>query len=164
MKLNIGCGNKAMEGYINIDKFKGVGVDKVVNIEEGLPFEDNTFEEIYSSACLEHIRPDKWSFVLEEIYRVAKPNCILKLILPFDNMITRTDSDHYRTFSWWSFLNFEDNQELHKVTGGLTEFYTYAPQIKLRRLKPFSNKVIRLFFALFPLLKNEIEFEYLIIK
>ena len=164
MKLNIGCGNKAMEGYINIDKFAGTGVDMVVDIEQGLPFEDNSFEEIYSCNCLEHIRPEKWDFVLREINRVAKPNCKLYLTLPFDNTITRTDADHYRTFTWWSFLDMEDNMELHKVDGGLTKFYTYCPQIRLRRLKPFPNKFVRLFFALFPLLKNEIEFEYLIIK
>jgi len=153
VKLNIGCGNKQMAGYINIDKSSEVKPDRVVDIEKGLPFPDNYFAEIFSSHCLEHIKPDKFSFVLKEINRVAKPNCILYLLLPFDNLISRTDCDHYRTFSWWSFLPLEENSG-----------YNYFSPLKLRRKKPFPNKIIRIFYGLFPLLKNEIEFIYEIVK
>ena len=82
MKLNIGCGLKKKEDYINIDISKKVGPDKVVDIEKGLPFDDNTFDVIYSSHCLEHIVPGKISLVLKEIVRVAKDGAKLNLVLP----------------------------------------------------------------------------------
>ena len=152
-KINIGCGKKLREGYLNVDKSDQVGADKVLDIEEGLPFEDNTFDEILSEHTLEHIRPEKWAFVLREIHRVAKPNCVFHLILPFDNIKTRTDCDHYRTFSWWSFLPLEEDSG-----------YNYFSPVKLRRIKKFPNKFIRFFFAVFPFLKNEIELKYEILK
>jgi len=152
-KLNIGCGRKLMKGYLNIDKSKEVGADLVVDIEKGMPFPDNTFDEIFSSHALEYIRPEKFSFVLKEISRIAKPNCKLHLILPFDNIITRTNIDHHRTFSWWSFLPLEKN----------SGFNYYSP-LKLERLEPFPNKAIRIFYAIFPFLKKEVELIYKIIK
>jgi len=42
-KLNIGCGYDKKEGFMNIDIAGGVNPDKVVNIEKGLPFKENTF-------------------------------------------------------------------------------------------------------------------------
>jgi len=152
-KLNIGCGRKPEKGYINIDKSYEVGADAVVDVEEGLPYPDNYFDEIYSSHTLQAIRPDKWYFVLNEIYRVAKPNCVLHLILPFDNIKTRTNCDNYRTFSWWSFLPLEENSG-----------YNYYSPLKLRRIKKFPNKFVRIFFAIFSFFKNEIELKYKIIK
>lgn len=156
MKLNIGCGFVKREGYINIDKSKIVNPDKVVNVEEGLPFPDNYFDEIYSSHSLEHIHPQYFGFVLEEIYRVAKPSCLLHLILPFDNIKSRTDLNHYRTFSWWSFLPLEVDMQNGR--------YNYFSTLKLRRKNKFPNKFIRFFYILFPWVINEIEFKYEIIK
>ena len=42
-KLQIGCGWNKMNGFVNIDKTSDVKPDLVVNIEEGLPFQDNSF-------------------------------------------------------------------------------------------------------------------------
>lgn len=153
IKLNLGCGTVKKQGYINVDKSKDVFPNRIEDIENGLSFPNNYFNEIYSSHMLEHIKPDKWAFCLEEINRVAKDGCILHLILPFDNIKTRTDSDHYRTFSWWSFLAQENGNH-----------YNYFSPLKLERIEAFPNKFIRLFYALFPILKNEIEFKYKIIK
>ena len=34
MKLNLGCGMKKMEGYVNCDKIKEVNPDKVVDLKK----------------------------------------------------------------------------------------------------------------------------------
>ena len=62
-KLNIGCGRKSEIGYINIDKSDKVGADKVVDVEKGLPFPNNYFDEIYYSHVLQAIHPDRSYFV-----------------------------------------------------------------------------------------------------
>ena len=123
-KLNIGCGNEKMQGFINIDISEKVKPDIVVDIEKGLPFKDNYFEYIYSKNSLEEIRPQQWDFVLREIGRVANNHCILKLDLPFDNLYQRTRINHYRVFSWDSFFVCEEGQE-----------HTYTTPIILRNLK-----------------------------
>lgn len=152
MRLNMGCGWEKFNGFINIDKAKEVKPDQVINIEKGLPFKNNYFKEIYSKHCLEHIKPEKWGFVLNEIARVAKNNCLLVLDLPFDSIRTRGHIDHYRTFNYGSFDQL--------ICGKSRNYYS-----KLR-LKPLRKVSIikKLFFYIFPLLKFNIHYEFLIKK
>ena len=156
-KLHIGCGYEkkpSEEGWINIDIAQEVKPDLIVDIEKGLPFPDNYFDEIYSHHCLEHIRPEHWRFVLAEISRVAKDNCILELELPFDNISTRTHPDHYRTFTFSSWDQYTDEDNLRDY---------YSP-LRLHRLEPKPGKIYRIICALFPLLKHSIHFKFSIIK
>lgn len=152
-KLNIGCGYEKIKGFINIDKAKEVKPDKVVDIEQGFPYPDNYFDYIYSEHCLEHITPEKWRFVLAEIHRIAKNKCVLELKLPYDNIGTRTNIDHFRTFSWSSFDQFEEKN--------IRQYYN---SLTLRRIKPKPFFLKRWLFYLFPLLCNEIHLKYFIIK
>ncbi|MFH1325764.1 MAG: class I SAM-dependent methyltransferase [archaeon] len=152
-RLNIGCGNVKKGGFMNIDIAKNVNPDKVVDIEKGLPFPDNTFEHIFSSHALEEVRPEKWEFVLSEISRVARNNCVLELSLNFDNMYQRTRMNHYRTFSWDSFFVCEEGQEC-----------SYTTPIILRNLNKRPNVFVRLWFNLFPFLKGSIRFKFEIVK
>ena len=151
--LNIGCGWNKIKGFVNIDKAKEVNPDKVVDIEKGLPFEDNSIEYIYSSHCIEHIRPQYWRFLLNEIARVAKDGCVLKLVLPFDNIATRTNCDHYRTFGFMSFNPLLEN--------GKRQYYS---NLILRRLSRKPYKLEKLFFYIFPFLKEEISFKFEVVK
>lgn len=154
IKINIGCGRHKIKGYINLDIAKEVNPDILVDIEKkGLPFPDNSIDEIYSSHCLEHIRPQYWLFVLQEIARVAKHKCLLILDLPFDNMVQRSHADHYRTFSWDSFHDHEEDSEV-----------LYYSNLILRNLHKRPNIFYRLWYNLFPFLKKHILFEFEIIK
>jgi len=152
-KLNIGCGLNKKEGFVNIDKAPEINPDMVVNIEQGLPFANKSFDYIYSCHCLEHIRPDKWIFILNEISRVAKNGCILELKLPFDNIATRTHCDHYRTFGFMSFDPL--------IKGTERDYYSDLNLIKLsKEINPF----VKLFYYLFPFMKKEIYFKFKIVK
>jgi ubiquinone/menaquinone biosynthesis C-methylase UbiE len=152
-KLNIGCGYNKKKGFINIDKAKHVNPDKVVDIEKGLPFPEKAFEYIYSEHCLEHIEPQNWRFVLNEICRIAKNNCILELKLPFDNLGQRTNADHFRTFSWHSFDQFSEESKRG-----------YYSNLKLKRLHKCPNKLVKLFYYLFPFLKYEVHLKFKVVK
>ena len=152
-KLHIGCGRIKLDGFVNIDISEKVQPDKVVNIEKGLPFEDNSFEYIYSCNVLEEIRPQYWDFVLREIGRVAKNGCILELNLPFDNLYQRGRANHYRTFNWDSFFVFAEGQQCD-----------YSAPLILRNLKKKPNLFIKLWFNLFPFLKKHVHFKFKIIK
>lgn len=152
-KLNIGCGYNKKEGFINIDKVKEVKPDMVIDIEQRLPFDDNTFEHIYSEHCFEHIRPQYWKGFLNELQRIAKDKCILELYLPFDNLGQRTNADHYRTFSWNSFEQFLEGEERD-----------YYSNLTLKRLIKSPNKLVRLFYYLFPFLKYEVYFKFEVVK
>jgi ubiquinone/menaquinone biosynthesis C-methylase UbiE len=152
-KLNLGCGLKKMKGFVNTDKSKKIKPDIVVDIEKGFPFLDNSFEYIYSEHCLEHIEPQRWRFVLNEISRIAKDGCILELKLPFDNIGQRTNVDHFKTFSWHSFDLFMEKYKRDDYS-----------DLNIINLKKDPNKFIKLFFYLFPFLKYEVHFKFKIIK
>jgi len=152
-KLNIGCGWEKKKGFINIDKAEEVKPDKIVNIEEGLPFKDNSFMYIYSEHCIEHVSPHYWKFVLDEIARVAKDGCILELKLPFDNIYSRTNSDHYRSFHWTSFSQ--------NMKGTNREYYS---KLVLEWAEPPPNRLVRLFYVLFPVFFSEVHFKFKIVK
>lgn len=82
MKLNLGCGIQKIEGYIGLDIQERVAPDVVCDISSGLPYEDNSIEQVRAFDFLEHIAPDKTIFVVEEIWRVLKPDGILEHLTP----------------------------------------------------------------------------------
>jgi SAM-dependent methyltransferase len=71
--LDLGCGKSKYPGAIGIDSNKKSDADFVFDIERGIPFPTNQFDQVISSHTLEHIEPKKLVFVLEEIWRVTKP-------------------------------------------------------------------------------------------
>jgi predicted SAM-dependent methyltransferase len=80
-KLEIGSGNKPVEGYLHFDIRKIDGID-VVGDARKLPFEDNSFEEILSRFFLEHLLRSDAKKALLEMNRVLVPNGRLEIIVP----------------------------------------------------------------------------------
>ena len=81
-KLNIACGRRYHKDWTNIDFNADSGLVKKVNILGGLPFEDASFDVIYSSHFLEHLSPIQASFVLKEAKRILKKDGILRIVVP----------------------------------------------------------------------------------
>lgn len=112
-RLNLGCGNKILEGYINLDV-----IDYGGNLIHDLnsfpyPFEDNTFDEILASHILEHLQ--NFNKVITELYRISKPNAIINVYAPFFlNTKYFGDPDHKIPFSIRTFDNYEyiENKKL----------------------------------------------------
>ena len=81
MKLNLGCGSKLVKGYINCDLF-APNADKKVNLDKfPYPFDDSVATHILMDNSLEHLEDP--IAVLKELYRIAKPDATIKLILPY---------------------------------------------------------------------------------
>jgi len=82
MKLNLGCGFRKMPGYINIDNRAEVSPDEVIDVTDGLPYEDSSVEEVVAVDFLEHIPIGKTVAVVEEIYRVLRHDGLLHHFTP----------------------------------------------------------------------------------
>lgn len=90
MKLNVGCGESHLEGFINIDIDSGekkgkldLKPDLIHDITDGkLPYEDESIDTIYFLHSIEHIQLKKWSRVFEEFYRLLKPDGELVMAYP----------------------------------------------------------------------------------
>ena len=82
MKLNLGAGFRPQAGYINIDNRPEVEPDLLCDIEIGLPYDDDSIDEIRAVDFLEHVHQDKVIFVIEEIWRVLKDGGLFYSLTP----------------------------------------------------------------------------------
>ncbi len=90
-KLNLGCGEERMGGYVNVDINELAKPDIIHDLNSiPYPFKDNEFDEVYCSHVLEHLRePFK---VMKEMHRILKDSGILILKVPhFSRGFTNTD-------------------------------------------------------------------------
>lgn len=79
MKLNLGCGDKKIEGYLNVDVCGAP--DLICDLSAfPWPWEDNSVDEVFSEHFLEHV-PDYEKTVLE-MHRVLAPQGILRFKVP----------------------------------------------------------------------------------
>lgn len=95
-KLNLGSGTKYLKGYINLDFEPSLNPDIVCDLDKGLPFPDNSIDEVYSEHLLEHVKDIL--FVLKEIKRVLKPNGIFKSRVPHFSCLSAHYFSHFRDF------------------------------------------------------------------
>ena len=105
-RLNVGCGNDIIKGYINLDAVELAGVDVVHNLTEfPWPFGDNRFEEVRMVNVLEHL-PDLIR-TMEEVWRISKDGCRVIIRVPYWNSWktvgdpTHTNSFHDKTFEFF---------------------------------------------------------------
>ena len=109
VRVNLGCGPMAPEGWVNIDGSPNVLLDRFRIVKRGLrmcgvlsdahmtawpeeivyfdvrkplPFDDRSVESIYSSHLLEHLYLFDAQAVLGESRRVLAPGGVLRLALP----------------------------------------------------------------------------------
>jgi len=84
-KLNLGCGDKILPGYINVDVVesrRGLKPDVVCDLHDLEPFEDGSIDEILSVHVIEHFWRWEVLGVLVEWVRVLKPGGTMVLECP----------------------------------------------------------------------------------
>lgn len=89
VRLNLGCGDKILEGFVNVDVVEsraGKKPDVICDLHELTPFEDNSADEVMAIHVVEHFW--RWEVVdiLKEWVRVLKPGG--KMILECPNLIS----------------------------------------------------------------------------
>ncbi|MBV8654202.1 MAG: methyltransferase domain-containing protein [Alphaproteobacteria bacterium] len=85
MKLNLGCGQNKLPGYVNVDKYQTFAPDRVFDLEVfPWPFEDNSAQEIVMTHVLEHLGAETEIFlgIIKELYRVLTPGGKLDIKVP----------------------------------------------------------------------------------
>tara|TARA_B100000475_G_C14967936_1_gene302685 strand:+ start:479 stop:985 length:507 start_codon:yes stop_codon:yes gene_type:complete len=119
MKLNIGCGNKKIQGYHGVDKYQCAAADYICDLEnEKLPFKDSSISDIILDNAIEHFYDIPK--VIEELVRVSKKNATIKIITPhFSSIKSWIDPTHIHHLSYFSFNHFEKESASHYIGKGI---------------------------------------------
>lgn len=81
MKLNLGCGNDHMEGYLNVDLYC-TRADLIHDLTKSLPFKDSSIDKIYASHVIEHLSHQEWQKAKKDWARVLKKGGELEILCP----------------------------------------------------------------------------------
>ena len=116
INLNLGCGLRRFDGFVNIDNRKEVNPDMVWDIaRHGLPYDENMVDVVVARDFLEHIAPDRVIFVIEEIWRVLKVGGRLEHMTPSTDGRGAFQDPTHRSF-WnknsWMYYSMKDAREL----------------------------------------------------
>ena len=103
MKLNLGCGHRKMDGFVNVDCADYCGADSVVDLSVfPWPWRDAIADVIHARMWLEHVRDFRKTW--RELYRVLKPGGVLRVVVPhFRSAGFAWPDEHLHQFSLVTF-------------------------------------------------------------
>jgi hypothetical protein len=84
-KYNLGCGDKKIDGFINVDKYEVFNPDKIIDLEK-FPWdiETSSANTIILNHVLEHLgeTTDIFINIMKELYRISKPFAKIHITVP----------------------------------------------------------------------------------
>ncbi len=123
IKINLGSGLNKLPGYINIDIRPEVKPDLVCDVEKGLPYDDDSVDEVRAYDFLEHIT--ETVAVIEDIYRVLKPGGKLSISVPSTDGRGAFQDPTHRSFwninSWLYFCD-KEHRDLYGIKAEFEPF------------------------------------------
>jgi len=131
MNLNLGCGTRKIDGFVNVDNRPEVNPDVVHDVTNGLPFDDGTIQHIRAFDFLEHIPIGKTVQVITEIWRVLKPGGTFESLTPStDGRGAFQDPTHVSFWNQnsWLYYMVDEYRNLYgikaKFEGSITDYVT----------------------------------------
>jgi glycosyltransferase involved in cell wall biosynthesis len=119
-KIDLGGAIGCPAGYTSVDRREGAQV--VCDIEEGLPFAENSVGVVRAFDFLEHIRPERVVCVMNEIYRVLAPGGWAHIAVPSTDGRGAFQAPDHRSFWNGNSFNYYCNRDFAK----------YVPEIACR--------------------------------
>jgi SAM-dependent methyltransferase len=106
VRLDLGTGSKR-SGSLRLARAPSDDTDALATLDGGLPFQDNSIDEVFVGYTLEHAA----DFVgaLEELWRVSKPGALIHIFLPHATSpwATSRDPRHQRQYTIETFEFFD---------------------------------------------------------
>lgn len=99
MKLNLGCGKKPMEGFVNVDYYDSCDMRVDLNVFPW-PWENDSIEEVYSCHWLEHV--EDYERTIRETFRILRPNGVLHCRVPHHRAPSSVVMAHKWRFSTYT--------------------------------------------------------------
>lgn len=168
INLNIGCGDKYLKGWINID-IHSQKSDLKHDVRKKFPFDNNYADFAYSEHMIEHLYPSEGISMIKNVMEVIKKDGVFR-IATFDlNDIVEgykdgswkkwgwvkaipgiTTKAHMMNgaFYWWEHKWLYDSEELIKIVqeSGFNKFklekINSSEHIELRNLETRENSTL----------------------
>jgi predicted SAM-dependent methyltransferase len=80
--INVGCGEKYIDGMINLDGNIFRKKDVWLDVTLGLPFSNDSIQGIYASHIIEHFNSRNVKKLFCEYFRVLKPGGVVRMVVP----------------------------------------------------------------------------------
>jgi len=132
LNLNLGCGNKKLAGYCNIDISPKSKADVVYDLSKSIPFPQSSVDKILCAHFIEHL--EDTIHIMNEIWRVCKDGAIVEIIVPHQSSrMAFADPTHKRIFNEESFGYFCSNGEhywIHEIYGIKCNFNLESQKVK----------------------------------
>ena len=159
IRLNLGCGHRKLDGFINIDldgNWSDIKPDIAADVTEPLPFENHYADEVHAYHVLEHIYRWQTEKVLKEWIRVLKPGGLLVIEVPcFDKIMSYIMACVSRKqvldprMSYWGLYGdprYEDEAMCHRWCFGsieLRELFEQAGLVDIKTMEPKTHVAVR---------------------
>jgi predicted SAM-dependent methyltransferase/glycosyltransferase involved in cell wall biosynthesis len=93
--LNIGCGRKHLNGFVNMDIVRPY--DKKLDARAGLPYPDQSVKGVYSEHFFEHLTQAEGLRFMRECRRVLKSGGRVRVAMPdLDEIVQRYQTEDWR--------------------------------------------------------------------
>lgn len=149
IRLNLGCGKKLLDGYVNCDlpdNHSGIKPDVECDLRK-LPFPDDYADEVMAVHVLEHFYQWEAESVIQEWIRVLKPNGRLVLELPcFEKILKlacdpaiQTDNTKVLVFVYWGLYGDQRYR-----TDSMQHKWCYSSGMLIHLLREMGLKDLRL--------------------
>ena len=95
--INLGCGRNKLAGAVGVDFLEFPGIDVVADLNQRLPFDDESFDVVHSNQVFEHVH--NLLGLMAECHRLLRPGGLLVAHVPyFRSSWSAVDPTHIRQF------------------------------------------------------------------
>jgi SAM-dependent methyltransferase len=152
VKINLGCGSRSRDGWINFDSSASRGVISH-DLLDPLPLPDETVDFVYLSHVFEHFTRRDGSRLLEDIRRVLKPGGHIRVVVPDLELLARNylaaltssrgSAKGVSTDHEWAVLTMFDQVSRGIAGGEMLGFLASHPASNLDRVFALEGPEIR---------------------
>lgn len=140
LRLNIGCGEDVLPGWVNMDCYaRTLGSQGVLlaDVRKGLPLATESASVIFCDHFLEHLYHEHARQLLKEFYRVLEPGGAARIIVPDGRKILQAYFDEEAPIrAHWSWVAERGLWiEAVNTLGGTGHHYLYDEEVLLADLE-----------------------------